>query len=123
MPQVGSGVVRGLFYFYPDNPDVLTTAHGSQELTTWSLYWMSLPDESGPELQGYFEDRSDEYAVRLASGLKTWGLWSVFKDRQFQTECGVEWAADLPAYVRLDVETEAGVTVVDSVAVTKKEVA
>jgi prepilin-type N-terminal cleavage/methylation domain-containing protein len=104
---VGLSVVRGAFELIPDNEAALTRARATDETTTWTLIFRPMADPGSEGEARFFEDRSDEYVVRLASGLAAC-RWRVFKDRQYLEQFVCEWADDLPAYIQLELVTAGG---------------
>ncbi len=92
--------VRGAFEL---RPEVRKTPEGP---TTWTLWWRPIErrvNESGAEMYAGV----DELAVPLARGLVAC-RWSVFYEEAWATTHSTAAVLDLPAYVKLQITTSAG---------------
>lgn len=92
--------VRGAFEV---RPEARKTKDGP---TTWTLWWRPIErrvDDSGAEVYAGV----DELAVPLARGLVSC-RWSVFYEEAWATAHSTGAVLDLPAYVKLQVATSAG---------------
>lgn len=79
----------------------------------WELWWRPLPplDNDGATLPEYADPIKAEQLLgtpmRLCSHITEF-KWSAFDDSENKTALAAIWSADLPAYMRLELKTRAG---------------
>lgn len=73
---------------------------------TWALWWRPVAPDGTPFREDYESNRQTS-ALRLAEGL-TACRWLVFYRNQRVPEFSATWSGDLPAYIELEITTDAG---------------
>jgi hypothetical protein len=95
--------VRGAFDL---RPEARKAGEPTGAPATWTLWWRPIErrvDESGAEVYA----GADDLAVPLARGLIS-ARWSVYYEEAWKTSHATAVVLDLPAYVKLQVTTAAG---------------
>jgi hypothetical protein len=107
-PDERLAATRGALELRPDRAAVHTTPPTRDPGEGWTLWWRPLPLETVPDPR-LLDPTEDPAAIPIASGLVKC-QWTFFHDRQQKPGLSAVSWQDLPAYVRLEVQTTSGLT-------------